>query len=784
MPISRSEYQKYANKIVSVLSDEAFFSEFKKRVDQGAYNAKMCKKRLVQDISIDWIDNIEDALPNLDTIVRNPRKFIVQEEDIVDISLARSISTESVKHLAQHTNMISKVDDDGMVTPNKILNITKEESFEIYENRFLYTLLCKIKDFVSIRYDKIKKASATQDVLQLDIESRFNLPQKKISYHTEYLAQLSFDEVMQLDPDTLTKIERIAKIDRIITDFMSSSFAKQMRGAAPVRPPITRTNVILKEPNFKKALVLWQFIETYQATAGFATTDDIEPIDFPSDAQSQLKNMVALNSMIFENMYETEYDGELDDAEFIDISKAGDMDFKQDNIEKDEIAQKLDEEDVKAEEKEVPEQQDTPPEEEKLPDDIIEPEKEPLPPEEEIEKEVEMTPEAEDDDEEEEIDEEKLDHHLFDVRKVYARPEEDKLRQEEIARIRDAIDRCLDKYNKNKKEEQAAEDEYYDALRKQELAIKKGEEKRKKDEEDRRRIDSFNVNNALKSGVDDMYAAKIVLDKPTKKKADDKVVAKQPKTKVAKLDKDESTMRGSYDSVRKALAAADKPKKDVQLDLSRMSLTDATVKDVDYSNQLANDAIVAQAAQDAITASKPRRLAKKRGNTVYVLSSNTKVTEQEKAKDKQSEVASDMGFNAFGNANLFGKKKMPSFAKPTDTTASKLETDLSGSFDNQKVMFGDEKDEKPKTVKPKADKPKTPAKPKSDDDKPNSGSGGNSSGGSKQSKPKTKKTEEKEVAYELKSENTKLKELNPVTKKSEFGDFGGLGGFDIKGKKY
>ena len=81
--------------------------------------------------------------------------------------------------------MISKVDEKtGDVTPSKILNITKEESFEIYENRFIYTLLLKLKDFVTMRYDKIKKASATQDVLELDIESRFNLPSKNISYRT------------------------------------------------------------------------------------------------------------------------------------------------------------------------------------------------------------------------------------------------------------------------------------------------------------------------------------------------------------------------------------------------------------------------------------------------------------------------------------------------------------------------------------------------------------------------------------------------------------------------
>lgn len=183
--LTREIYLNYAKKIVSVLYGDEFFNQYKKRVESGYADFKLVKKRLIQDISIDWISTIEQVLPNLDTIVRNPRKFIVQEEDIVDISLCKAISTESVKHLAQHTNMISKVDKDGTVTPSRILNITKEESYEIYENRFIYTLLLKLKDFVSIRYDKIKKASATQDVLQLNVDSKFNLPSKKVTYRTE-----------------------------------------------------------------------------------------------------------------------------------------------------------------------------------------------------------------------------------------------------------------------------------------------------------------------------------------------------------------------------------------------------------------------------------------------------------------------------------------------------------------------------------------------------------------------------------------------------------------------
>ncbi len=480
--ITRDVYKHYANRIVDVLKDEGFYQQFKKRVDKGSASFKLAKKRLIQDISIDWIDTIESILPNLDTIVRNPRKFIVQEEDIVDVSLARSISTESVKFLAQHTNMISKVDKKtGDVTPSKILNITKEESFEIYENRFIYTLLLKLKDFVTMRYDKIKKASATQDVLELDVESRFNLPSKKITYRTEYFAQLSFDEVMRLDPDTLTKIERVAKIDRIITDFLSSSFAKSMRHSAPVRPPIMRTNVILKEPNFKKALTLWQFVETYQATGGFSTSDEVEDLPLEDDAAVKLREMVTLNTMLFESMYD-QYESDLDmeDKQFADVLRIGQMEFEKDKIDRDEYSQKLD--DQKQNEDEQDNVEEVKPKEDDDAETEIKPESSEAPPDEqepnaekqgthevekpvEIETEVvverpveverlkEMPPKADQEEVDLEPDAEKFDQHLFEVRKIYKRPDDDKIKQEEIIKVKDAIDRCLTSYRRIKQEE-------------------------------------------------------------------------------------------------------------------------------------------------------------------------------------------------------------------------------------------------------------------------------------------------------------------------------------------
>lgn len=527
---------------------------------------------MIQDISLDWIDTIEGILPNLDTIVRNPRKFIVQEEDIVDVSLARSISTESVKFLAQHTNMISKVDEKtGDVTPSKILNITKEESFEIYENRFIYTLLLKLKDFVTMRYDKIKKASATQDVLELDVESRFNLPSKKVTYRTEYYAQLSFDEVMRLDPDTLTKIERVAKIDRIITDFLSSSFAKSMRNSAPVRPPIMRTNVILKEPNFKKALTLWQFIETYQQTGGFSTSDEVEDYPIDTESEQRLRSMVTLNTMVFESLYdqcETNFD--MEDKEFADFLRVGNMDFEKDKIDRDEYAQKLEDQkeneeeqdniqEVKPEENEEAEKEIPPEEkeEQEQQEEKQEPEKEKeIEKPQEIETEVvverpveverfkEMPPKADQEEVDLEPDAEKFDQHLFEVRKIFKRPDDDKIKQEEIIKVKDAIDRCLNSYRRIKQEELEERDRQERIRRRREDIQKRAEAFKKQREEIEK-----NLNLALDKdmGIDPFSFQKAKIANERKKAEEEKRLAELKAQQDAEKAQKEQEKRIEYD---------------------------------------------------------------------------------------------------------------------------------------------------------------------------------------------------------------------------------------------
>ena len=99
--------------------------------------------------NFEWLEIMEETIRYLDNILRNPNRFIINEEDIVKIELARRVTVESIKHLSKNTNLIQDYNKKtGDVKPSKILNINKEESFDTYENRFIYSLIKNMKFYI------------------------------------------------------------------------------------------------------------------------------------------------------------------------------------------------------------------------------------------------------------------------------------------------------------------------------------------------------------------------------------------------------------------------------------------------------------------------------------------------------------------------------------------------------------------------------------------------------------------------------------------------------------
>lgn len=248
-------------------------------------------------IDMDWVEAIEDAIPYIDKAIREQRRFIIQNEDIVPIEKARKITNESVRHLAQHTNMIARVEGDD-VTPERILDIQREESFAIYENRFLRTLLLNVSRFVDERYKEMKNAP-NDSYHKVHISRSIQINQSKLDFELSYANEThetnEFD--ITADVSTLTDFQRVLRLRRVLGDFSAAPLIRDLSTSELVRPPIQRTNLMTKNPNFKKALDLWLFVESYTKT-GFEVVGNEFSGTMDKNVQEALYNVMSYEHFV------------------------------------------------------------------------------------------------------------------------------------------------------------------------------------------------------------------------------------------------------------------------------------------------------------------------------------------------------------------------------------------------------------------------------------------------------------------------------------------------------
>ncbi len=292
-------YSLYTGDFVSLIQSEEFFDYFTKAVNSGKRDLALSVRYSENKVDVRWIEEIEKAIIPLDNIIRNPRRFIEQIEEVVPISQARQIRQESIQHLAQHTQLIAKVEGDGEVTPDKILNIFKEESFATYENRFIYTLLINLQYFIDKRLAILNKAR-TNSISKVSMKNSFTIGSEELEYQMIFtsVANGERDEGagIDLNADTskMDAVSRVERIRRILYDFEHSPLIKSLNGCALVRPPIMKTNVLTKNPDFKVAMALWNFIEMYR-DAGLSV-ELVENEEIPNDEYlMQLYSTMALN---------------------------------------------------------------------------------------------------------------------------------------------------------------------------------------------------------------------------------------------------------------------------------------------------------------------------------------------------------------------------------------------------------------------------------------------------------------------------------------------------------
>ncbi|MCQ2399147.1 MAG: DUF2357 domain-containing protein, partial [Clostridia bacterium] len=299
-----------------------FYSKVLTEFSEGKGEAELRKRFILKKIDEAWVTVIEDSLPSLDTIIRNPNMFLQEQEEVMPTELTRRVTSRSIVHLSQHTDLINEIKKDGTVVPSKLLNVYQDETILTYENKFINTLVNRLYGFVARRYNDAAENGQDEKITTLKFNQEFENGEQhaKISLSIEVEEPPKGDEIDKNYIYTTDLWARVKHIYQVVTSYQESNFCREM-GKNFIRPPVIRTNMILKNVNFKQCLALWEFLEGYE-NAGYSTIihEDLENIS--DECIHDFYNAIISQYVLFEKHINGEFEeGEMLAERFIDDYK-------------------------------------------------------------------------------------------------------------------------------------------------------------------------------------------------------------------------------------------------------------------------------------------------------------------------------------------------------------------------------------------------------------------------------------------------------------------------------
>ena len=296
-------YAKYAAGVEQSLVDSKYFQYLFEMVQAGDNTLHQTRRVLHKVVDEEWLKVVEEGIDSIFNIVDKPRRFITTSEEVVPVALARKITADSVRHLSQNTQFIT-ANAKGEIRPTHILNVTTEETYDLYENRFIYHLIQRLFAFVDKRTDVIFWSTGDETCNVLNMESKVDDAYEEISYKVEMTIR-NRQSVVENDTDHMDLFKRIDRVRRLSRVLRTSSFCEIMSGCSAVRSPIQRTNLMMKDPDYRTCYKLWQFMESYDEV-GYHIEPQDSALQFDEEYLLQMYTNLITNYTVFKSLLESD----------------------------------------------------------------------------------------------------------------------------------------------------------------------------------------------------------------------------------------------------------------------------------------------------------------------------------------------------------------------------------------------------------------------------------------------------------------------------------------------
>ncbi|OQX93162.1 MAG: hypothetical protein B6I17_03995 [Tenericutes bacterium 4572_104] len=274
-----------------------------KGADTEFYHKERRERRVFDD---SFMDAVEKILPVIEKLTRNPNENLKKFSEVVPVERAKKTDADTIRHLAVNTQLIRSADNKGNVIPSKVLTSYSESDLGTYENRFLMTLINKIYMFIQFRYDLIVEKAKTEYINYLKVHSHLDWEDTMIEYDITFKVHQK-SENDEIGKRNINLLKRMSYIRDLITKYKMSRFMKAMEGYQPVKPPIMKTNKILKNYDFKACYNMWVVLDEIDRI-GYDVDIFERDVEFEDKYINEIDNV-----MMF--LYATVANNQIDDFE-------------------------------------------------------------------------------------------------------------------------------------------------------------------------------------------------------------------------------------------------------------------------------------------------------------------------------------------------------------------------------------------------------------------------------------------------------------------------------------
>ena len=220
-----------------------------------------------------WIHAIETGLIHIEKAIKEDRQFIYSNGEVIPIEKVKHVSKDSVEHLARHAELITRAPEGEDIIPDKLYTVERLSDYAVYENRFLYMLLCYLRDFVTLRYRKLLELTNRYDG-QLSLSGDVTLFGRQMTLDVSLRDLRPDDPYLRLHNPARDVLDRMDLILKTLQAFLATPLMESAGKAAMLKPPITKTNVLKMDNNFKGAVALYDYIIAYEGDGYTTTTEE------------------------------------------------------------------------------------------------------------------------------------------------------------------------------------------------------------------------------------------------------------------------------------------------------------------------------------------------------------------------------------------------------------------------------------------------------------------------------------------------------------------------------